>query len=52
VNDEVAQMEVRVTNYETALRAQWAQLESTIGTLKTTGDWLTQQVASMSGSKG
>ena len=52
VNDEVAQMEVRVNNYEAALRQQWATLESTIGTLKTTGDWLTQQVASMSGSKG
>jgi len=48
VNDEVAQMEVRVNNYETMLRSQWADLESTIGTLKTTGDWLTQQVASMS----
>ncbi len=52
VNDEVTQMEVRVTQYETMLRAQWSQLESTIGTLKTTGDWLSQQVASMSGKSG
>ena len=50
VNDEVAQMEVRVTQYETMLRSQWSDLEATIGTLKTTGDWLTQQVASMSKS--
>jgi flagellar hook-associated protein 2 len=43
INDEVAQMELRVTQYEKMLRQQWASLESTISSLKTQGDWLTAQ---------
>jgi flagellar hook-associated protein 2 len=43
INDEVAQMELRVTQFEATLRRQWATLESTISSLKTQGDWLTAQ---------
>ncbi|HET9728041.1 MAG TPA: flagellar filament capping protein FliD [Acidimicrobiia bacterium] len=45
VNDEVASMEQRVNAYETMVRQQFAQLEATIGTLKTQSDWLSNQVA-------
>jgi flagellar hook-associated protein 2 len=51
INDEVTQMELRVTQFETSLRAQWATLESTISTLKTQGDWLTAQSNQQNSSK-
>lgn len=51
VNDQVASMELHVTAYETALRAQYAELESTISTLKSQGSFLTNQITSMNASK-
>ena len=49
VNDQVAAMELRVTAYETNLRAQYATLESTISTLKSQGSFITNQINSMNG---
>jgi len=50
INDQVASMELHVTAYETSLRAQYAELESTISTLKSQGSFLTSQINSMNGS--
>jgi flagellar hook-associated protein 2 len=50
VNDQVASMELHVNAYETALRAQYAELESTISTLKSQGSFLTSQITSMTSS--
>jgi flagellar hook-associated protein 2 len=50
VNDQVASMELHVTAYETALRAQYATLESTISTLKSQSSFLTSQITSMNNS--
>jgi flagellar hook-associated protein 2 len=50
VNDQVASMEQHVTAYETALRSQYATLESTISTLKSQGSFLTSQIAGFSGN--
>jgi len=47
INDQVASMELHVTAYETMLRAQYAQLESTISTLKSQGSFLTNQINSL-----
>ena len=44
-------MELHVTAYETALRAQYAELEATISTLKSQGSFLTNQITSMNASK-
>jgi flagellar hook-associated protein 2 len=45
VNDQVAQMELRVASFEKRLRAQFAKLEATISSMKTQGEWLAQQSA-------
>jgi flagellar hook-associated protein 2 len=52
VTDQVAAMELRVTAYETNLRAQYATLESTISTLKSQGSFITNQINSMTGKSG
>ncbi len=48
VDDQVAQMELRVNAYETMLRQQWADLETTISTLKSQSSFLTSQIAGLS----
>jgi flagellar hook-associated protein 2 len=52
INDEVTQMELRVTQYEATLRRQFATLETTISSLRTQGDWLTQQSQAQNKSNG
>jgi len=47
VNDQIADMEQQVTAYETMLRAEWTNLETTISTLKSQGTFLTSQLNSM-----
>jgi flagellar hook-associated protein 2 len=50
VDDQVDQMELRVTAYETMIRAQWAALESTISTMKSQSSFLSSQISSSTGS--
>jgi flagellar hook-associated protein 2 len=49
INDQVASMELRVTAYETNLRAQYATLESTISTLKSQSSFITNQINALNG---
>ncbi|HUI47057.1 MAG TPA: flagellar filament capping protein FliD, partial [Acidimicrobiia bacterium] len=52
INDQIASMELHVTAYETMLRQEYADLESTISTLKTQGSFLTSQISTFSSSSG
>ena len=52
ITDQVAQMELRVTQYETMIRAQWADLESTISSLKSQNSFLSSQIGGLSFSGG
>ncbi len=47
INDEVSQMELRVTQYEVRLRQQFSNLEATIGQLKSQSNWLASQIGSL-----
>jgi flagellar capping protein FliD len=52
VDEQVASMELRVTQYETMIRAQWAQLESTISTLRSQNSFLSSQIGGLSFNGG
>jgi flagellar hook-associated protein 2 len=52
VDDQVGSMELRVTQYETMIRAQWAALESTISTMKSQNSFLSSQLSGLSFNGG
>jgi flagellar hook-associated protein 2 len=49
INAQLADMDLRVKEYEKMIRRQWAQLETTISTMRSQSAWLSTQIAGLSG---
>jgi flagellar hook-associated protein 2 len=48
-NDQIDRMDYRLTKLEERYRAQYSALDTLVGTLKSTSDWLTGQLDSLTG---